>query len=625
MISNKVQIKARTHRIDSGIFSLGVTVHGENQIQFTVWKPNVSSCQLRLYKEGKIYHKFAMRSMEYAGIHDIFSVVLEGEDIPIQTVLNGMDYDFVSDGEVFNDRYAKEISGRSHFGKRHGKIRGRLVFDDFNWKGENWHKLQNRDMILYQCHVRGFTKHSSSGVKAPGTFCGLQEKIPYLKELGVNTLLLLPIYDFDEWMKDDEGNEIGKINYWGYGKNAYYFAPKAGYGAGRTGVVRELKTLVKALHQNGMNLILDMYFVGQTPEFILQCLRYYVLEFHVDGFRINQDAVDASWLQRDPVLSHVKLVGNSWGTPEQTMAQGQLMEMNDGFLVDARRFLKSDEGQTERFYRRFKEQREQVGIIHYITSNNGFTLRDLISYDIKHNEENGEKNQDGTEFNYSWNCGAEGPSRRKAVLKMREKQEKNAFVMLLLGMASPMLLAGDEFGNSQKGNNNAYCQDNLTTWLDWRLLKKNEKTFQFVKDLIDFRKKHPLYHQEKKLTGMDVRGLGAPDVSCHGREPWIYDFSYYSRELGIMFYGGCYNGRTLYFAFNFHWDSHDFYLPDVSESKRWKVILNTAGMEQDEVENGVYSIAPRSIAVLEHIEEEKKEIPARPNAKTDKNASPKKL
>lgn len=624
-ISDKVQIKTRTHSIQGGMFSLGVTVHGENQVQFTVWKPNVSSCQLRLYKEGKIYHKFTMRPMESVGIDDIFSVVLEGDEIPVKTVLNGMDYDFVADGEVFNDRYAREISGRSHFGKKHGRIRGHLVFDDFNWRGENRRNLPARDMILYQCHVRGFTKHSSSGVKEPGTFRGLQEKIPYLKELGINTLLFLPIYDFDEWMKDDEGNEIGKINYWGYGKDAYYFAPKAGYGSGSTGVSRELKTLVKTLHQNGMNLILDMYFVGQAPEFILQCLRYYVLEFHIDGFRVNQDAVDAAWLQRDPVLSHVKLLGNSWGDPERTMAQGQLMEMNDGFMVDARRFLKSDEGQAESFYRRFKEQREQVGIIHYITNNNGFTLRDLISYDVKHNEDNGEKNQDGTEFNYSWNCGAEGPSRRKAVLKMREKQEKNAFVMLLLGMASPMLLAGDEFGNSQKGNNNAYCQDNLTTWLDWRLLKKNEKTFQFVRELIAFRKTHPLYHQEKRLTGMDVRGLGAPDVSCHGREPWIYDFSYYSRELGIMFYGGYYNGRTLYFAFNFHWDTHDFYLPDVSESKRWKVVLNTAGWGQDEVDGGVYSMAPRSIAVLEHIRKEKKEMPAHPNAKTDKDASPEKL
>lgn len=624
-ISNKIQIKTRARNIQGGMFSFGVTMQGDNRVQFTIWKPGVSSCQLRLYKEGKFYHKFTMRSMEYLGMQDIFSIVLEGEEVPIKTVLNGMDYDFVADGEVFNDIYAKEISGRNCFAKKHGRVRGRLVFDDFSWKGENWHKLSVRDMILYQCHVRGFTKHSSSGVKAPGTFRGLQEKIPYLKELGVNTLLLLPVYDFDEWMKDDKGNAIGKINYWGYGKDAYYFAPKASYGTGKTEVVTELKNLVKALHQNGMNLILDMYFVGQTPEFILQCLRYYALEFHIDGFRFNQDAVDAAWLQKDPVLSHVKLLGNSWGEPEQAAAQSQLLEMNDGFLVDARRFLKSDEGQTENFYRRFREQRNGVGIIHYITNNNGFTLRDLISYDVKHNEENGEKNLDGTEFNYSWNCGAEGPSRRKAVLKMREKQEKNAFVMLLLGMAAPMLLAGDEFGNSQKGNNNAYCQDNLTTWLDWRLLEKNEKTFQFVKELIAFRKKHPLYHQDRNLTGMDGRGLGAPDVSCHGREPWIYDFSYYSRELGIMYYGDYYNGRTLYFAFNFHWDTHEFYLPDVSESKKWKVILNTAGAEDNEVAAGVYRMAPRSIAVLENVRKEKKETLAHLGDKSDKKASPRKL
>ena len=624
MSAEKIQIKKREYSAEGSAFSLGVTVQGDNRVQFMVWRPGVSSCQLRLYQKGKLYHKFNMDSMVHLGMKDVFSIVLEGENVRTMEFLHGMDYDFSGDGEIFNDIYAKEVSGRNIFGKKHGKVRGRLVFDNFSWKDENWQRLSARDMILYQCHVRGFTKHSSSGVKAPGTFRGLQEKIPYLKELGVNTLLFLPVYDFDEWMKDEEGNEIGKINYWRYEKDAFYFAPRASYGSGEKGVVRELKEMVKALHQNGMNLILDMYFFDQSPEFILQCLRYYALEFHIDGFRINQDAIDAAWLQKDPVLSHVKLLGNTWREPERQTDSGQLMEMNDGFLVDARRFLKSDEGQTENFYRRFKEQQNGADVIHYITSNNGFTLRDLISYDIKHNEENGERNQDGTEYNYSWNCGAEGPSRRKTVLKMREKQEKNAFVMLLLGMATPMILAGDEFGNSQKGNNNAYCQDNLTTWLDWRLLERNRNTFQYVKKLIDFRKNHPLYHQERKLSGMDRKGLGAPDVSCHGREPWIYDFSYYSRDLGVLFYGGYYEGRTLYFLFNFHWDSHEFYLPGVSNSKKWKVILNTSGEQQGEIIKRAYMMSPRSIAVLESIPEEKKEILSSSGEKPDKKISPKK-
>lgn len=206
---------------------------------------------------------------------------------------------------------------------------------------------------------------------------------------------------------------------------------------------------------------------------------------------------------------------------------------------------------------------------------------------------------DGTQFNYSWNCGFEGPTRRKAVLSMRRKQERNALVMVLLGMAVPMLLAGDEFGRSQKGNNNAYCLDNTTTWLDWRLLAKNGDTCQFVKELIRFRKGCPLYHQTRELSGMDPNGEGAPDISCHGREPWVVDDSYYSRELGILYGGVYYGGKSLYFAFNFHWDSHDFYLPDIRGNKEWSVLFDTAETGVKEAENGIYHMVPRSIVVFE--------------------------
>ena len=533
---------------------------------------------------------------------DIFSVVLTGSDVAEQ--LEGVEYDFLADGKKVPDAYARAVAGREKFGKKQGKVRGCMDFADFDWSGENWRRLPVDEMILYQCHVRGFTRHASSGVEFPGTFAGLQEKIPYLKELGVNTLLLLPVYDFNEKMEQTNEKGEKKTNYWGYTGDAFYLAPKAGYCSGRTSPSTEFKSLIKALHQNGMNIVLDMYFVGRTPEFILQCLRYYALNFHIDGFRINQDCMDTRWLHRDPLLSHVKLLGNNWGEQPAGGSDTVCMEMNDGFLIDARRYMKSDEGQTENFYRRFREQRNGVGVIHYITQNNGFTLRDLISYDVKHNEANGERNQDGTEYNYSWNCGAEGPTRRKAVLRMRQKQERNAFVMLLLGLAVPMLLAGDEFGNSQKGNNNAYCQDNSTTWLNWRLLDKNRETFDFARGLIAFRKNHPLYHQEKNFTGMDNRGLGAPDVSCHGKKPWVTDFSYYSRELGILYYGGYFGAESLYFVFNFHWDSHDFYLPTLEAGQRWRLLLDTS-VEEREKEAGYitekYRMAPRSIAVFEGV------------------------
>lgn len=421
-------------------FPLGISKVGENEIQIAIWHPGASACQLRLYYDGKMQKKISMSSLKEMGMEDVFSIRLQGENL-LQEI-EQMEYDFVIHGEAVLDPYVREISGRDKFGKKRSKERGRFIFHEFDWSEENWEKISVKDMILYQCHVRGFTKHNSSGVKAPGTFSGMQEKIPYLKELGVNTLLLLPIYDFNECLMEQDGTTISKINYWGYGKEAYYFAPKSGYASVGSSATEELKSLIKCLHQNGMNLILDMYFDGKSPRFIVQCLQYYALEFHVDGFRLNPGCIEESWIQNDPVLSHLKILGVSWGDQEETFGQEKFVEMNDGFLIDARRYLKSDEGQTENFYRRFREQRKGVGQVHYVTHNNGFTLRDLISYDVKHNEANGEKNLDGTEYNYSWNCGVEGPTRRQTVLKMRRKQERNAFVMLLLGMATPMLLSG---------------------------------------------------------------------------------------------------------------------------------------------------------------------------------------
>lgn len=581
-------------------FCLGVLRLSSSKVRISAWQPGEKHCQLCLYKNGKIYKKMPMTAMKAEGMEDIFTIVLLGERLDEQ--LSEMEYDFWVNGEHRMDPYARMVKGREKFGRKggasRGKIRGGFIFDNFDWSGEHWKRLDVSDMIMYEANVRSFTRHSSSGVKHPGTFNGMREKIPYLKELGVNTLFLLPVYDFDEWMRDGNGLETERINCWGYGADAFYFAPKAAY-ASTKDAGTEFKELVKALHKNGMNVILDFFFTNREPDYILSCLRYYVLHYHIDGFHINQGCMDCSLLRQDPVLSHVFLVGDNWSG--SCPGRGKVLEMNDGFLVDARRFLKSDEGQTENFYRRFQEQKGGVGIVHYIANHNGFTVRDMLSYDVKHNEQNGERNMDGTEFNYSWNCGFEGPTRRKAVLSVRKKQEKNAFVMLFLGMAVPMIMAGDEFGRSQKGNNNAYCIDNVTTWLDWRLLEKNKDTFRFVKSLIAFRKEQPLYHRNREFLGIDTNGSGAPDISCHGREPWVADFSYYSRELGILYGGTYYEGKSLFFAFNFHWDSHEFYLPDIRGNRAWNILFDTAESGKDVIEDGRFCMAPRSIVVFEEL------------------------
>ncbi len=576
----------------------GVIKISENMVQISVWKQGATGCDVWIYENRKKYC-YSMFSSEEWGMEDFFTICLAGEKIADK--LQGLAYDFEAGGEHFVDPYAREIDGRNQFGRTSGKIRARFDFSDFDWSDENRRRLSADEMILYQCHVRGYTRHRSSGVMHPGTFSGLQEKISYLKELGINTLLLLPIYDFNERMDDKEDNEQKKTNYWGYTGDAFYFSLKASYGSGVERVSVEFRKLVKELHQNGMNLMMDMYFVNKTPEFVLSCLRYYALRFHVDGFRVNQEYIAADWIKQDPVLRHVKMLGYHWEEQEKLSGQEQLLEMNDSFLIDARRFLKSDERQVERFYRRFWEQKKGVGMIHCITWHNGFTLRDLVSYDRRHNEDNGEKNQDGMECNYSWNCGAEGASRRKEVNRRRACQQRNAFAMMILGMASPMILAGDEFGNTQKGNNNAYCQDNAVTWLDWNLLEKNRELFQYVKQLIAFRCEHPLYHSRSYLTGMDTKGIGAPDVSCHGEEPWNPKFLYDSREMAVLYCGEYYGGKSLYMAFNFHWESHDFYLPNEKGCDGWKLLLDTSGTKEDETVNDRYTMLPRSIAVLESI------------------------
>lgn len=567
---------------------------GDN-VEITVWCRDAAVCKLCLYCGKKLLYKIPMHSMEAKGAADLFSLRMEGDGLT--DFLSRCEYAFEADKRVVNDPYMRATAGRSRFGRKNARLRGGFCFDRFDWGGEKRKSISYEDMIIYQCHLRGYTKHSSSKVKHPGTFAGFAEKISYLKKLGVNTVLFLPIYDFNEQMGENEK----KINYWGYTGDACYFAPKASYAFNAEQAATELKEMIKKMHKNGMNLLLDMHFEGKSPEFIVRCLKYYASEYHVDGFLVNTDVVNKTWIDEDPVLRRCKFLGSNWNGAGMVQGQKKFAQFNDAFLTVARRFLKSDEGQASDFFRLFTEDEQERGIVHYITQKNGFTLRDMVSYDVKHNEANGERNLDGTEYNYSWNCGQEGNSRRKAVNAMRLQQMKNAFCMLLLGPATPMILAGDEFGRTQKGNNNAYCQDNATTWMDWNLLEKNKNIFSFTKMLIELRKKCPLYKRSGTLSGIDTLGAGAPGVSGHGIEPWVANFSYYSREVGVLFYGTYYGGKSLYIVFNFHWDPHEFYLPAVDGAKTWNVVVDTGLSEGSQAKRGLkkYVVSPRTIVVFE--------------------------
>ena len=342
--------------------------------------------------------------------------------------------------------------------------------------------------------------------------------------------------------------------------------------------------MVKAFHEAGIEVLLDIYFSQGTNLFLMiDCLRNWVLNYHVDGFRVNQEVMPSLTLASDPILSGVKILGDYWDMnalrgamlPDQKDA---LAEYNEGFMNDARKFLKSDEGMVPKVANYFSRNSDEHSYINFMTHVNGFTMMDLVSYDIKHNEPNGEMNRDGTEFNYSWNCGVEGKTRKKAILERRMIQIRNAFLMLLTSQATPMILAGDELGNSQMGNNNAYCQDNATTWINWNATKTGEQIHDFVKKLICFRKTFPVLHRGEPVRQMDTLSCGMPDLSIHGTQAWRPDFSNYSRMLAMLYYGDYVDresGRSVYVIYNMYWEARSFDLPNLPRGRTWKVMIDS--------------------------------------------------
>lgn len=380
-------------------FPQGCTVEGQTA-NFSVAVPEGQTCELIIYKKGARASAFSkeMPYSDVAGNLHFLSVVLEQPE--------DYEYCYKIGGKIVPDPYGKAFSGREHWSvskeKEKRKLRTRIVTDTFDWGKSQFPHLKKEDVIAYSLHVRGFTKHSSSGVAHKGTFDGVTEKLPYLQKLGINQIHLMPVYEFDENQRH--------VNYWGYGK-AYFFAPKASYAAGDP--VNEMKSLVRQMHLAGIEVILEMPFTeGTTFSLILDCLRYWVMQYHVDGFIVNPYICNPDELAKDPVL-----------------AKSKILKKEDGFQNVMRRFLKGDEGMIRDVICQLKNQDTQL--YNYIASHNGFTLCDVVSYDGKHNEANGENNLDGPDYNYSWNCGAEGNSRKKAVNELRKNQIFNAFFLLL--------------------------------------------------------------------------------------------------------------------------------------------------------------------------------------------------
>lgn len=574
---------------ENGNFPLGVTkIDGGVHISASLYG---ESCNLLLF-EKESCRKIPFSKEQKVGT--VWSMTLLGEDF------SEIEYAFEVDGKEMPDHYGCAFSGREVWGELQTvktPMRTPFLLEPFDWEGDSPLKIPYEETILYRIHPRGFTRHFSSKVKDKGTFKGIQEKISYIKELGVTALELMPPNEFEEVIMPDKtgGNPYGKetptgkVNYWGY-TGGFHFAPKASYASGNEKhPVTEFKELVKCLHKNQIELIIELYFSGQeVPSMVLDVIRFWVREYHIDGIHLVGFA-DAGLLISDPYLADTKLFSTSW---EHIPYQGKrcLGEYNDGFLVDMRRLLRGDEDQLSHLIFRSRRNPKEYGVIHYIANTNGFTAMDMVSYDMKHNEENGEQNRDGSSWNYSWNCGVEGPTRRQKVLDMRKKQLRNAFLLLFLSQGTPLILSGDEFGSTKKGNNNSYCQDNEISWLNWKLLNTNRDIYEFVRYVISFRKKHPVFHMKEEPKNIDYLACGYPDVSYHGVKTWCPEFDNFQRQLGIL-YCGMYGQKPdgsfddfFFVVYNTHWEPHEFALPNLPKSMAWHIAFNT----DEQNRNGIY-------------------------------------
>jgi len=624
-----------------GVFSsFSGAWHRADEIWFRTVAEGAENCTLLLYAKGKDVPKKRIAMTRIGNSTVFYAVIAEKETKGIETYL------FEKDGAPFSDLYAKSVRGKEVFGKLEAHVRPKLPQPMKAYEA-GFHCPAFSELIFYKLHVRGFTKHASSGVKKKGTFAGLEEKIPYLKELGVNAVLLMPVYEFDECMEvsqnvgslsakqlaqyekrygsefvkvqqayekgDKEVKTVERVNYWGYTSNNYYFAPKSSYAADKTQADEELCHLVDALHAAGIAVFFEFFFgEGVKQGLISDCLRYWTYAYGADGFRLIGGEGVLPMLLEDPYLAGVKfLVTDYYGkgsSCSSSFEERRVALYNNGFRNVMRRFVKGDENMVGEFINRLRSDVPEYAQIQYIADQNGFSLYDLYAYDRKHNEANGEENKDGEDYNHSWNCGFEGETTKKKISALRARLRKNALCTVLLSQSVPLIFAGDEFAHTKQGNNNAYCQDNEISWLNWRLNKERKGQLEFVKELIAFRKKYSLISGGKSFRESDWKGVGMPDISYHGVMLWQPDYAPYSRTVSVLFCGEYAQSEPeedLYLLFNMHWEELSFALPEelsvYKKMEAWEVALDTSGeCELVSVNEGKEFAVTADVSLEEH-------------------------
>ena len=632
-------------------------------VSFTIHSVGATGCTLLLFRPQEKEPYARLKYPEAYHIGNTFAMLVFGlkiDEFEYAFQLDGP-YD-VSMGLLFDknnvllDPFAKAVTGQRNWGERPESDEGfvyhaRVVENNFDWGKMTFPEIPAEDLIIYETHVRGFTKDASSGVTAGGTFEGLRQKIPYLKDLGVNAIELLPIFEFDEMESARVVDGVQLYNYWGY-NTVSFFAPNTSYSS----VVEhnhegdELKLLISELKANGMEVILDVVFnhTAEGNEFgpsfsfkgfdnqiyymltpdghyynfsgcgntlncnhpvvqnmILDCLRYWVIEYRVDGFRFDLASIlgrneDGTPLHQPPllrslafdsILGNVKLIAEAWDAGGLYQVGSfpswkRWAEWNGRYRDDMRRFLKGDDFLSQAAARRITGSpdlydpvfRGRNASVNFLTCHDGFTLYDLYSYNEKHNEANGWGNTDGADDNNSWNCGVEGDTTDPSVLALRRKMMMNACAVLMCSRGTPMFLAGDEFADTRYGNNNPYCQDNLISWLDWSLLEKNRALYEFFRYMIHFRKAHACIRKD-----LEPSYLGFPSMSLHGLTPWKPDLPESSHTACVLFSGyddSLHKEDLVFLAVNTHWCSAALTLPQLPDGYTWKIAVNTGDKKQ---------------------------------------------
>lgn len=642
-------------RVRPGNWTLNGATKLPGGVNFTIYSKHATSCKLLLFRrKGQVPYAIIKIPERYrmGGIYSIFVYRLNIEDFEYSYYFDGP-YD-PSKGLLFNkkkqilDPYAKAVTGQRAWGaaKPSGAYHARVVKDNFVWRKAVFPRTKMEDTIIYEMHVRGFTRHRTSGVLYPGTFAGVAEKIPYLKSLGITAVELLPIFEFDETINARPFNGKTLLECWGY-NTVSYFAPNTAYTASveynEEGT--ELKELIQLLKENKIEVILDVvfnhtaeggregpflsfkgidnsvyYMLTPTGEyhnfsgcgntfncnhpmvmrFILDCLRYWVTQYHVDGFRFDLASImgrgkngvalaDPPLLRaisEDPVLAQTKLIAEPWDAFGMYQvgsfpAYHRWAEWNGKYRDDVRDFLKGNFWSAEATAKRIMGSPDLYAkgydgfrsSVNFITCHDGFTLYDLFAYSHKHNENNGWNNTDGANDNRSWNCGVEGPTDDPVIRRLRIKMMRNAITVLMCSRGTPMILAGDEFGNTQLGNNNSYCQDNEISWLNWSFLRLHRDFFNFYKSVIQFRKKHPVISRPLKPA---VCGL--PDISACGANPDDHVIGRTNKVLGVLFAGrgeGAVEDDVVYMAINAFWEPVEIRLPALPAGLSWGININT--------------------------------------------------